>query len=579
MVNYTPGTIGVQNGARKMMEDWWLLVRTLRGGTKAMRLAGQTYLPMTAQETQKPPLYQSRLNGTRLFPAYDRAVVDLAAMPFQKAPTLTGVKLLPPQLAPMVENADRCGTSLWSFMRQIHEDAIDRGLGLFIADSVPTDGTLTLDVVDRIDARPYFARIHPDNLVGFVSETVLGKERIVDLRIRETGTETINGADTIIERIRHWDATMVELWERRTMTQQSQQAMADLASGSGSAQSAWVLVDSRPHGFPDGIPVVPHYTRKLATLTAQPPLEDLAWENVAHWQSRSLQDEALKYCRSPILHGRGLSSDQVKMRPVLGAGATVLSEAPDTEWSFVEITGSSLMAGERQIEKIEATIRALAMEPLVQNGGPDTATGELRADMRDKAAAQQWAEGLEWAFYEGFRMLCQWLNKPLPEDFDLTLFRDWAILGPGAAQDVAMMQVDAREGRMSRRAYLEEMVRRGKRKEGFDIEAEMEEIDTEAERKVERQMMAMAAQVVADRPENQPPQDGEDDPADDPKAEPKDDPVDGGGAAVTFNELTLGAERAARQGNIEGANKLWAEAADLIGVAGLGKVRKAVPTP
>lgn len=579
MVNYTPGTIGVQNGARKMMEDWWLLVRTLRGGTKAMRLAGQAYLPMTAQETQKPPLYQSRLNGTRLFPAYDRAVVDLAAMPFQKAPTLTGVELLPPQLAPMVENADRCGTSLWSFMRQIHEDAIDRGLGLFMADSVPTDGTLTLDVVDRIDARPYFARIHPDNLVGFVSETVLGKERIVDLRIRETGTETINGADTIIERIRHWDATMVELWERRTMTQQSQQAMADLASGSGSAQSAWVMVDSRPHGFPDGIPVVPHYTRKLATLTAQPPLEDLAWENVAHWQSRSLQDEALKYCRSPILHGRGLSSDQVKMRPVLGAGATVLSEAPDTEWSFVEITGSSLMAGERQIEKIEATIRALAMEPLVQNGGPDTATGELRADMRDKAAAQQWAEGLEWAFYEGFRMLCQWLNKPLPEDFDLTLFRDWAILGPGAAQDVAMMQVDAREGRMSRRAYLEEMVRRGKRKEGFDIEAEMEEIDTEAERKVERQMMAMAAQVVADRPENQPPQDGEDDPADDPKAEPKDDPVDGGGAAVTFNELTLGAERAARQGNIEGANKLWAEAADLIGVAGLGKVRKAVPTP
>ena len=44
---------------------------------------------------------------------------------------------------------------------------------------------------------------------------------------------------------------------------------------------------------------------------------------------------------------------------------------------------------------------------------------------------------------------------------------------------------------------------------------------------------------------------------------------------MTFNELTLGAERAARQGNIEGANKLWAEAASLIGVAGLGKVKKA----
>lgn len=526
MVNYTPDTIGVQNGSRKMMEDWWLLVRTLRGGTKAMRIAGPTYLPLTAQEMQKPTIYQSRLNGTRLFPAYDRAVVDLAAMPFQKAPTLTGVELLPPQLAPMVENADRCGTSLWSFMRQIHEDAIDRGLGIFMVDSVPTDGTLTVPEAEAADVRPYFARIHPDNLVGFVAESKLGKERIVDLRIRETGTETINGIDTITERIRHWDATTVELWERRTMTQQSQQAMATIAAGT-SGGSAWVLLDRRPHGFTDGIPIVVHYTRKLGTLTAQPPLEDLAWENVAHWQSRSLQDEALKYCRSPILHGSGLSADDVKSRPVLGAGATVLSQDTETEWRFVEITGSSLQAGERQIEKIEATIRALAMEPLVQNGGPDTATGELRADMRDKAAAQQWAEGLEWAFYEGFRMLCQWLNKPLPEDFDLTLFRDWAILGPGAAQDVAMMQVDAREGRMSRRAYLEEMVRRGKRKEGFDIEAEMAEIDGEAEAKVERQMMALASQVVAGRPENQPPQDGEDDPPEDPpQGTPEDDAED-----------------------------------------------------
>jgi uncharacterized protein HemY len=46
---------------------------------------------------------------------------------------------------------------------------------------------------------------------------------------------------------------------------------------------------------------------------------------------------------------------------------------------------------------------------------------------------------------------------------------------------------------------------------------------------------------------------------------------------VTFNELTLGAERAARMGNLEGANKLWQEAARQIGVAGLGKVKKAAP--
>lgn len=45
---------------------------------------------------------------------------------------------------------------------------------------------------------------------------------------------------------------------------------------------------------------------------------------------------------------------------------------------------------------------------------------------------------------------------------------------------------------------------------------------------------------------------------------------------MTFNELTLGAERAARMGNLEGANKLWGAAAELLGVDSLGKVKKAV---
>lgn len=522
MATFTADTIGQQCGARRMMEDWWALVRTLRGGTKAMRLAGEMFLPRTTQEEKMQTRYEARLKSSRLFPAYSRAVSDLAAMPFQQAPKLTGKASLPPELQKIETNADRCGTSLWAFMRQIHEDAIDRGLGLFMVDSVPTAG-LTLDVVEKMDARPYFCRIHPDNLVGFISQTDYGVERIVDLRIRETVTrQRTDGSDEVVERVRHWDSNTVELWERNTRQVETQQLDAQIASGAVSI-GTWSRIEApRPHGFVDGIPVIVHYTRKLGTLTAQPPLEDLAWENVAHWQSRSAQDEALRFSRAPILHGRGLSSSEVKEKPILGPGATVLSQDPATEWMFVEIAGTSLQAGERQLATIEATMRALAMEPLVQANGPDTATGELRADMRDKAAAQQWAEGLEWAFYEGFRKLAQWLGVPLPEDFDLSLFRDWAILGPGAQQDVAMMQADTREGRMSRRAYLEEMVRRGKRKEGFDIEAEMAEIDGEAEAKVERQMMAMASQVVAGRPENQPPQDDEEDPAEDPKADPED---------------------------------------------------------
>jgi hypothetical protein len=45
-----------------------------------------------------------------------------------------------------------------------------------------------------------------------------------------------------------------------------------------------------------------------------------------------------------------------------------------------------------------------------------------------------------------------------------------------------------------------------------------------------------------------------------------------------FNEYTLGIERLTRAGNIEGANVLLKQLADLIGVGSLGKIKKA-PAP
>ena len=54
----------------------------------------------------------------------------------------------------------------------------------------------------------------------------------------------------------------------------------------------------------------------------------------------------------------------------------------------------------------------------------------------------------------------------------------------------------------------------------------------------------------------------------------------GGANAVPpeFNEYTLGIERLTRAGNIEGANVLLKQLADLIGVGSLGKIKKA-PAP
>jgi hypothetical protein len=205
--------VGTWSGVRREMEDSWELVRVLRSGTRAMRAAGGKFTPATKKEAKTRDRYAQRLARTVLFPIYDRTVRKLASLPFMKPPTISGE--LPEPLDRLLSNADRQGTSLSSFAQMIYEDSIDRGLGLFLVDNVPTVG-LTLPEADAMDARPYFRRVHPDNLVGCRTRMRNGVEEVVELRIRNWYYESspVGGGDVLADMVERWTPERVERWYR-----------------------------------------------------------------------------------------------------------------------------------------------------------------------------------------------------------------------------------------------------------------------------------------------------------------------------------------------------------------------------
>lgn len=98
--------------------------------------------------------------------------------------------------------------------------------------------------------------------------------------------------------------------------------------------------------------------------------------------------------------------------------------------------------------------------------------------------------------------------------------------GRSRKDEIAVLQADAMAGRIAAIDYFAQMQKLGFY-EGQDPAALVAAKDDEATQKVERQMMALAQQTVANRPENQPPQDGEDDPPEDPpQGTPEDDAED-----------------------------------------------------
>lgn len=490
-------TIGLHGGARREMEDAWRLTRTLRDGTDGMRREAGRYTPKTARELKQPTLYAERIAQSVLYNVYEETITRIAALPFEKPPVVVGE--LPPELAAIEEDADRCGNSLSVFLATIYQDAVDKGMGMFLVDHVSTikpDGTtMRADEADAEGIRPYFSRIDPDNYVGCKHKNVNGRDICTELRVREWAYKTASDGigEELVERVRRWNETHVELWERNYG---STSAMSDRTAMAGSGDtSGFSLIEApKPHGFPGNkIPLVVTYTRKRGFMHSRPPLLGLAHLNVKHWNQQSVHDAALRYCLAPTLFGKGLTREEQSQKPATGEGSTLLSTSESAELRYVEIAGTSLEQSTRQIDKTELRMRSAASEPLT--AGAATATGEIRAELKDQSEAQRWIEGMEWAAYNAYKIAATWIEFELPDDFNVTLHRASSLMQAANPQRIAALQNDAKEGRITNETYLKERSRDGSFADDFDPIEEAEAVANEKAASVERQMAAMVATI------------------------------------------------------------------------------------
>lgn len=128
------------------------LVRALMGGTRAMRAAGQRYMPIWPAEDNES--YKSRLGQAVLFPAYSRTVETLASKPFSQPMTLG--EDVPPVIVEWAEDIDLQGRNLHAFCRDTFAHALGAGIAGILVDYPRAEGVRTLADERNAGARPYF---------------------------------------------------------------------------------------------------------------------------------------------------------------------------------------------------------------------------------------------------------------------------------------------------------------------------------------------------------------------------------------------------------------------------------------
>lgn len=445
-----------------VMAEKWELLHDLLGGTKTMRDAGTKWLPKEPEE--EDPTYSLRLNRSVLFNAYKDTVEKLTNKPFSRPVTLMGD--LPETMSMMEDDVDRSGTNLTQFSGELFKAGITYGLTHILVDFTRVefevedeDSPVAITLADERDAgaRPMFIHVKPPQLLGWRSEKIAGIDVLTQVRIHETRIEPVGMyGDMQVEFVRVYSINTWELHRRSPRDKK------------------WTMVANGTHTF-NAVPLVTLYVDKTGFLQGSPPLEDLAWLNVAHWQSQSDQRNILRFARTALLFARGLTDEDMEKKITLGPNRLFRTTSSTAEMKYVEHTGKAIAAGERDLSALEGRMEVLGLQPFMEQGRGKTATGRIIDEGKTISGIQAWIRNEENALTEAFKLASRWTKTELDENFGVNIFNEFG-LAMHTQEDIQALIRMREKGQISSETFLNEIKRRGMISDTVDLTEERERL-------------------------------------------------------------------------------------------------------
>lgn len=424
------------NAAWHAMAPDWELIHDLLGGTRAMRAAGERWLPREPRESLEA--YRIRLSRTVLFNGLGRAIQTLTGKPVAKPATLNDEA--DPRIRGLCRDLDLGGRDLTTFARDVLRAALTDGVTHILVDypEAGKDGE-TLHEERRRGARPYLVHVPARDLIGWRADA---RGRLERVRIRETVVERDGlWGEKVVPQIRVLEPGRWALWRRPESSE-------DLP---------WRRVADGDNSLAR-IPIVSVYAGRTGFLTARPPLLDLAWLNLAHWQSSSDQRHILHVARVPILFARNLKIGEDGVE--IGPNRLILGEGDSADLRYVEHSGAAIAAGRQDLADLEDRMAVMGLDLLVGRSGGVTATERAIDAARADSALSGLVREVEEGLTRALGLAAEWMDLDPATAGRVTLDPDIG-LDPREAQEVDLLLKARMAGEIDRPTFLAEIRRRG----------------------------------------------------------------------------------------------------------------------
>lgn len=445
--------VNEQSDIIKELAQEWAVLEPLMAGTAAMRAGAQKFLPRWPNEELDS--YQSRLATATLFPAYRRTVSVMAGKPFAKAVTLQDNNA--PQIFQWAEDIDQQGVSLHAFCAEMFAEALAFGLCGILVDYPDTtvrdaQGRIvgrpqrTVAQAEAMGLRPYWVRYKHNQILGWRASLRGGKMQFDQLRLLESVEEPDGDfGSKWIPQVRVLYPGGWQLWR-------------------ATEKNGWSLYQEGTTTL-SYVPFVPIYGKREAFMVGRPPLLDLAYLNIKHWQSQSDQDTILHVARVPILAMIG-AEDETS----LTVGAQSAVKLPiGADLKFVEHSGAAIAAGKESLAALEEQMIQTGAELLVKKPGDRSATEAANDAEANKSDLQRMVEDFEDSIDLALQYTADYGRV---QAGNISLFKDFGAgtLSDASAQLILAMQAS---GLISKKRAITEMKRRGMLDAEVDAEVEL----------------------------------------------------------------------------------------------------------
>lgn len=478
----------------------------LFGGNRQMRKKARTWLPQEAEETTTA--WNIRVNRATCFPFYRDTLCDLAARPFGR--DLSFDEEPGSEFAEFLRDVDGSGKSFSVFARDLLLNGIHRGMDWVLV-NVEAMGTGETKASSE-NRRVYANRIDALSMLDVrddVDET--GRRRIVYCRFVTTRVKKTD------EWQQEHEVVIVELEKDITTKGKSPGPGRRVEWTFDKDSSKWQASPAQAYEPGNkGIPLFAFYCQQTGHHLAEPVLEDMAWVNLAHYQSRADHAHVMRVARLITLvitgHKRPNTDPHSKGKDKVRLGPFSLLDLPaEADAKFLEPTGASIELSFRDMEQLADECKRLGARHLTSKTGNITARAVTTDDQKTVNNLQTFCVRLDVVLRQVLEAVAEWRNIELPEGVMPRTNKEFQAAGNIEGGARALQAVaDA----LSTRQLITEAIRYGILRPDFPIDENLEELEKQREA-----VEAAIARAAGER-------DGSDDPDDDDPDPTDPDPTD-----------------------------------------------------